>query len=140
MKRFALSLMALLLIVAVQAHADDMGGMKMGAKADANKSMTVQGEIVDLGCYLGHGAKGADHASCASECLSNGMPMGLLTKEGKLYLLTVSHDSADPFNQAKGWAAQQVEVTGSLMERDGMSAIEVDQVKQIPAAKPAKQG
>ena len=28
--------------------------------------MTVQGEILDMACYVAHEAKGPDHAGCAS--------------------------------------------------------------------------
>ena len=105
----------------------------------AAKPMTISGEIVDLGCYLGHGAKGADHKSCADKCIAGGMPMGLLTSEGKLYLLVMSHESADPFNSAKDLAAQQVSVTGPVFEKNGMMAIEVDQIKKVAdEKKPAK--
>ena len=139
MKRIAMLFVALLAVVAVKVYADDMQHMqhsataaatKTATKADAAQPATVQGEIVDLGCYLGHEAKGMDHQSCAQKCLANGMPMGLLTTDGKLYLLTVSHESADPFNQAKQWAAEQVVVTGPVLERGGLKAIEVDQVKK----------
>lgn len=133
MKRFATILIALVLVLAAAAYAHDMQNMKHSDKtmprAAAGKSTTMQGEIVDMGCYLDHEASGKDHQSCAQKCLGNGMPMGLLTKDGTLYLLTQSHDNLDPFNQAKQWAAEQVVVTGPQMERHGMKAIEVEQVK-----------
>ncbi len=145
-KHIAILFAVLLAVVAVKVYADDMQHMQHGATAAAKpdakhaaeQPVTVQGEIVDLGCYLGHEAKGKDHQSCAQKCLANGMPMGLLTSDGKLYLLTVSHESADPFNQAKQWAAEQVVVTGPVLERAGLKAIEVDQVKKASTDKPAK--
>jgi len=119
---------------------------KAGA-ADAHKDgkdaaeavvMTAQGEIVDLGCYLGHGAKGPDHKGCATKCIAGGMPMGLLAKDGTLYLLTMSHEDADPFNAAKELAAEKVKVTGPMHEKDGMKSIEVTAVEAV--AKPAAKG
>ncbi len=95
----------------------------------AAKATTVKGEIVDMGCYLAHGARGPDHQSCATKCISNGMPFGLLTATGKLYLLTMNHDNPDPFNQCKGMAAKTVEVTGTLAQRSGFTAIDVSGVK-----------
>jgi hypothetical protein len=144
MRRIAVLFTVLLMVVSVQAYAGDKQQMpansnmpantntKMPAKAEAPKSMTIQGEIVDMGCYISSGAKGKDHQGCAEMCLKNGMPMGLLTKDGTLYLLTVSHSNADPFNQAKQWASDQVVVTGPYSERNGIRAIEVDQVKMAP--------
>ena len=103
-----------------------------GAKA-APKSMTVKGELVDMGCYVGHGAKGEKHKDCATKCIAGGMPMGLLTDKGKLYLLTVNHDNADPYNKAKEMAAATVEVTGQVSTRNGVSTIDVTDVKPVAA-------
>jgi len=104
-----------------------------GTKAEA-KPVTLKGEIVDMGCYMGKGAKGMDHKSCAAKCIAGGMPMGLLTADGTLYLLTMSHASADPFNKAKELAAMNVEITGPVSEKSGMKAIEVTAITE---AKPA---
>lgn len=106
----------------------------------AGKPMTVMGELVDMGCYLGHGAKGASHKDCATRCIAGGMPMGVLTKDGALYLLTMSHENAEPYTKAKDMAAEEVKVTGPVSKRNGMQAIEVDAIEMaaaMPAAKPA---
>ena len=135
MKRFAI--LAALILVAVATSAV-LAAQTQGKKAEAKaepKSMSVTGEIVDLGCYLAEGAKGEAHKSCASMCLSNGMPMGLLTREGKLYLLTLNHDNADPYNSAKKMAAEQVTVTGMESQRNGMAALSVNEVKEVTPAK-----
>jgi hypothetical protein len=97
------------------------------------ESTTVQGEIVDMGCYLGHGAKGAKHKACATKCIAGGMPMGLLTDDGELYLLTMNHDNHDPFDAAKQMAAETVRVTGPVHERDGMLSLEVTAVEKAGA-------
>jgi len=103
------------------------------AKAEAKPSM-VKGEIVDMGCYMGHGARGEKHQSCAAKCIAGGMPMGLLTDKGALYLLTMNHDNADPFNQCKEMAAAMVEVTGMVSERNGMKSMDVMGVKPLATA------
>jgi len=90
---------------------------------------TVTGEIVDMGCYLGHAASGESHVSCATKCLNQGMPMGLLTSNGTLYLVTLDHDNADPYNNLKAMAGKQVTVTGELLTRSGMKGIEATTVK-----------
>jgi len=99
------------------------------AAAAANK--TVSGEIVDLSCYLGHGAKGAGHKECAATCIANGGPMGLLTDKGMLYVLTMNHDNADAFNSAKKHAGENVKVTGPVMMKNGTRAMEVNGVAAI---------
>jgi hypothetical protein len=124
MKRF-LSAFALVALMLVAVNAMAAG---QPAKAVAKK-LAVKGEIVDLGCYLDHGARGADHKGCATKCIANGMPFGLLTAEGKLYLLTMNHDNPDPFNQCKDMAAQTVVVTGTVLQRNGVMAVDVADVK-----------
>ena len=89
------------------------------------KPATISGELVDMGCYVGHGAAGEKHAECATKCIAGGMPMGLLTKDGHLYLLTMAHGNADPFNKLKDLAGKQVKVTGPANERAGMKTLEV---------------
>ena len=105
------------------------GSMHM--KTGKEQTVTVKGEILDMACYLGHGAMGMKHQQCALMCLKGGQPMGLRTADGKVYLLVASHKDGKPFDEAKGFAADQVEVTGPLFQRDGISAIEVDTVKKL---------
>ena len=100
-----------------------------------NPVKTLTGEVVDTGCYLGDGARGAKHVDCATKCIANGMPMGLLTKDGALYLITVNHDNADPYNQLKEMAGKTVSLTGTVMMRSGMKGIDVTEVKPVADAK-----
>ena len=121
MKKLVASLASALLLVLVgSAWSHEM---HMGAHPAAVR--TVTGELVDTGCYLQHAARGEKHVSCASKCIANGMPMGLLTADGSLYLLTMNHDNADPYNKLKDMAGKTVKVTGVVMARNGMKGIDV---------------
>jgi hypothetical protein len=102
-------------------------------KAPASKPQTITGEIVDLGCYMGHGAKGAAHTECAVSCVANGMPMGLLTDKGVLYILTMGHQNADPFNAAKALAGQTAKITGPVSTKNGIKSIEIAAAEAAPA-------
>jgi len=93
--------------------------------------VTVQGEVLDLACYIGHGAKGDEHAPCAAKCVKSGQPMGLLASDGKVYLLVASHKDATAFEQAKEFAGKRVEIHGIAMARDGLAAVEVASVKAL---------
>jgi hypothetical protein len=106
-------------------------------KAEA-KAMTVTGEIVDMGCYTGHGAMGEKHAECAAKCIAGGMPMGILTKQGQLYLLTMAHESADPYNKLKDLAGKQATVTGPMNQRAGIKTLEVASAEAAGAPAAAK--
>ena len=97
----------------------------------AEKAVTVKGEIVDLACYLDHGAKGEKHKACALTCLKNGEPMGLLTSDGTVYLLLAPHEDAKAFEEAKALAAEQVEVTGAPAEKAGIKGLLVESVKKL---------
>ena len=99
------------------------------------KVATLTGEVVDTGCYLGHAEKGAKHQQCAQVCINKGMPMGLLTATGDLYLLVPPHSNAEAYKKMKDWASKNVEVTGMIMERNGMKSIEVASAKLAPPAK-----
>src|SRR5205814_7928585 len=107
------------------------------AKA-APKPVTLKGELVDMGCYVSHEAKGEKHKDCATKCVAGGMPMGLLTADNKLYLLTLNHDNGDPYNQAKEMMSAQVEVTGNVSERNGQHVIDVTGIKASSTAAVAK--
>ncbi len=102
------------------------------AAATATATQSVTGEIVDTGCYLGHEARGAKHVSCATKCILGGMPMGVLAADGTLYLLTMNHENADPYNQLKEMAGKTVTVSGKLMSRGGMKGIDVMAYKVAP--------
>lgn len=99
------------------------------------KPSVVNGELVDMGCYIGHMAKGEKHADCAAKCVSGGMPMGLLTSAGKLYLLTMDHANPDAYNKAKDFAGKQVKVTGPTHVRNGINTIDVVSAEMVAMAK-----
>jgi hypothetical protein len=96
---------------------------------DKTVTETITGEVVDMGCWLGHAARGENHVSCATKCLNQGMPMGLLTSNGTLYLVTLDHDNADPYNNLKSMAGKNATVTGELLTRSGIKAIEASTVQ-----------
>lgn len=126
-KKILVFVAAALVCAAFAAHADKMSEKGKAAKMEVKaKTTTVTGEIVDTSCYLGHGARGEKHAACAAKCInSNGAPMGLLTEDGTLWLLTPDHDNLDPYNALKGMAAKTVTVTGMAMERSGVKGLDV---------------
>lgn len=113
----------LLLVLAVPlfagvsaAVADDLG---------YEDEVTVNGEVLDLTCYLADGKKGSGHKACARMCAKKGLPMGLLTDAGEVYLLIENHDDPDPYDDLKKLAGTQVEVKGVKFSRDGMSSLMV---------------
>ena len=92
--------------------------------------VSLSGEVVDLACYIGHGAKGPDHQKCAMKCAQMGQPMGLLSAEGKLYLLVADHVDGAPYNKARNLAGVQVEIRGEPLDREGWTILTVHDVKK----------
>ena len=96
---------------------------KLSYSADDNAAgmQTLKGEIVDLMCYLDHGAKGDKHKGCAEKCIKGGGPVGLLSGE-QLYLVVGDHEAIN--EQLAPKAAQTVTLKGKVVERNGMKMIE----------------
>lgn len=86
---------------------------------------TVEGEILDLACYIGRGAKGPSHTRCAATCAEHGMPLGLLGKDGKVYILYPKHGAEEGFDEVKTLAGQNAKLTGLVEDKDGLLGIEV---------------
>jgi hypothetical protein len=118
-----------LLAVPCTASAHDMH--QHGAAPSKTAGITLVGEVVDAGCYLGHAARGADHKDCAKQCILGGMPMGLVTSDGTVYLLTRNHDNPDPYDKLKGMAGKMVSITGVQMSRGGMKGLDVAGVREM---------
>jgi hypothetical protein len=89
---------------------------------------TVTGEILDMKCYMTSGEHGPDHKDCAAMCIKGGSPMGILSDDGKVYLLIEGKESG-PFEEAKKHAGETVTVTGTLSEKNGVQGLIVTEVK-----------
>ena len=57
------------------------------SKPQPGRPITVAGEIIDLSCYVQLGKHGEKHRSCGQKCVQNGQPIGLLAKDGTIYML-----------------------------------------------------
>jgi len=131
MKRIIVSFVLVAGLTAGVAVAQQGHEAHKAAKPAAEK--TISGEVVDMSCYLDHGAKGEKHAECASKCIANGSPMGLLTSDGTLYVITLNHDNGDPYNALKGMAGKNVTVTGKVVTHSGVKGIDVTAAKEMAA-------
>jgi hypothetical protein len=98
-------------------------------KPQPGKRITVTGEIIDLSCYLQVGKHGEKHKSCGVKCLQNNQPIGLLTKNGAVYLLM--EEEHDPRRDGQASIRQAaidnfakiMEVTGTETDHGGYRAI-----------------
>jgi hypothetical protein len=106
-------------------------GASVDGKPNPAKEGTLVGEIVDFSCYLQIGKHGEKHRSCAQKCFTAGQPIGLLTKDGSLYMLMEEEhdprrDGLTNFRQAAvEHAGHIMEVTGTQSEHAGYKALYV---------------
>jgi len=97
----------------------------------AQEGTTVQGEIVDLACYMAKGSKGPAHKPCAQMCAKKGLPIGLLTQDQGVFLLLADHGDTAAYETAKAMAGDRVEVSGKKISKDGMVSLLVASVKPL---------
>jgi hypothetical protein len=101
---------------------DAMKPMASMAAANSGSEITVTGEVLDMACYLDHGARGDKHADCAQKCISSGLPVGLKATDGTTYLLIGEHKPAN--DKLAEFAAKTITVKGKFVSRDGINLLE----------------
>jgi hypothetical protein len=99
--------------------------------AFAQDEVTVQGEIIDMACYMAKGSRGASHKACAQMCAKKGVPIGVLTDGGEVYLLLDDHNNPDPYDSAKKLAGERAEVSGKKFSKQGVNSIVVGAIKGL---------
>ena len=105
------------------------------------KTVVVRGEILDMGCFVSRGLAGQLHRECATKCLANGVPVGLVTADSTVYFLTQNHDRAmdptaygppDPYDLCRKSPTVIMEITGLVWERKGIKELEVKAARVAP--------
>ncbi|MDB5047080.1 MAG: hypothetical protein JWO30_151 [Fibrobacteres bacterium] len=88
---------------------------------------TLTGEVVDLACYMAHDGKGKDHKQCAKQCIQKGLPVGLLTESGEIYL-AVGENHKKANDMLLKDAANTITVVGKVSEKSGTKMITIHEV------------
>jgi hypothetical protein len=116
-----------------------LGRMSIWSKsgpAETRLATTITGEVIDLACYYDDGGSGPEHAACARMCIESGLPVGLKTKNGQVYVLigaqvpinpqlpqtTAKHDSLN--KQLARYAAKIVSIHGTVVSKEGVNVVE----------------
>ncbi len=98
-----------------------IAGWSVRAAEPADATVTVKGEVLDMACYIDHGAHGEKHAQCAATCIESGLPVGIKGDDGKTYLLIGEHK---PLNTTLAqYAGKTITVKGKFTSRDGINMI-----------------
>lgn len=100
------------------------------ATAASTQEGSIEGQVVDVSCYLAQGLKGEAHRQCAEICSNDlNIPLNILDDDGNLWQLVdddmPGHDQNPTVVQ---YAEQRVRVTGTLIEKGDNQAIIVKDV------------
>lgn len=106
----------------------------LAVQAFAVKQHTFSGQLLDMACYMDSGAKGPKHKDCAAKCVREGAPLGFLSSDGKAYFLVNSHEHEAAFQAAKDMAGEEVKLTGTMVEKGGVKAIQISGVEKKSGA------
>jgi hypothetical protein len=91
--------------------------------------VTIQGEVVDMWCYLEGGDRGAPKKQCATTCARAGNPIAILDAKGQVFVAAglKSHQPARELLVNK--MSENVTVTGILVKNGGAQMIYIESVK-----------
>ena len=87
------------------------------------ETKTVEGELVDLDCYVKQDATGEGHKGCAEKCMKGGSPAGVMV-DGKVWTLATS---SRPLAK---YAAKTIRVVGLADEKTMAIAPEKIEVQE----------
>lgn len=98
----------------------------------AGVEKTITGQGIDMTCYVKHDSKGAGHKQCALECAQKGLPMGILSDDGKIYQIMGSgHDDLKTVNAAfLDYVEEKVVVVGQVYEKNRTNVIVINKIKK----------
>ncbi|MEM8851077.1 MAG: hypothetical protein AAGE03_13715 [Pseudomonadota bacterium] len=104
--------------------------------ATEGERLQVTGEVIDTWCYFSgvmggpEAVVGSAHHTCALWCSAGGIPVGLLTSDGTVYMVL----KMDGDDQTAGGdtnlriAAHTIEADGIVYRRDGLNYLIVEEI------------
>ncbi len=97
-----------------------------GPTKPKGKDVVVTGTVVDVSCKFGQGLSGDEHRMCSQVCADRGIPLAILTDDGKLYLPTSAAMPGEAQNsRLKEFAERRVRVQGKAFPAGGAQAIQI---------------
>ncbi|MBI3551016.1 MAG: hypothetical protein HY077_00740 [Elusimicrobia bacterium] len=129
MKNYAIVLLSVSMLAGA-ARAHEGHGEKAMKEGVESHSETMTGEVLDLACYMAEGGKGEKHAQCAKDCLAEGAPAGLLSNDGKVYVLVNDHKQEQGYKDARALGGQKAAITGKVAKRGGLPAFIVEKAEK----------
>jgi hypothetical protein len=125
MRKFLLSVLSLGVFIAAQP-----ASAQMMPHAQEGEMVTMTATVVDMSCKVVFDLEGDDHRMCAQVCFDQGVPLGLMSEEGEIFLpVTMKMGMERGDKDLKGHAEHTVTVTGKVMDRGGVKAILIESIK-----------
>jgi hypothetical protein len=92
------------------------------------QEIVVRGEVLDMTCYIGKNSSGPEHAQCARDCIRKGLPVGLKSEDGNIYLLVGEKQALNA--ELADYAAKTVTIRGKKTIRDGFAQLQVKEIRK----------
>lgn len=91
------------------------------AMKKASGDVTVTGEIIDVKCYINgmQGGRGPEHEDCAIACIKGGLPVGIVDKNDKTYMLVPAKGMKGANEALLPFVAKNVTVKGTVKGKGG---------------------
>ena len=138
MKNTKLFIVVTLLIIFNFAYADGgthshKAGGHSGHDSIEEKDEMITGQLVGLTCFIKHDSKGPTHKDCFKECAEKGLPIGILTKDNKIYQISgEGHGDLKETNKKfLKYAEENVMAKGKIFTSNGMNMIVVKGIKKV---------
>lgn len=104
--------------------------------APDGKRMQLRGEMIDSWCYYSgvmgspESTLGTSHYTCAMWCAKGGIPVGLLTNDGTVYMVLKidGDDESSSGDTVLQLASHEIVANGIVFERDGLNYIIIDNI------------
>ena len=98
------------------------------ARTPRAEEVSITGQVVDVSCLVLNSASGTSHKSCAQTCADKGIPLGIKTADGTIYIPLGSGMANAQNPKLREYAEGNVQVTGLHRFTNGVHTIEVKSV------------
>ena len=103
--------------------------MLLTAAADAPKTSTIKGYVIDSACTFTKNLKKPVSPDCAQACAKAGSPLVILSDNGSMYWPTTDAMPATSQNEKLlPFAGKRVVATGKVYEHGGSKALLIEKI------------
>lgn len=142
-RMLSLPVVTICCLATMLARAEPLQKTSMEGDRANRADVTIEGLVRDIACPMQNLDGDATHLSlqCVRDCVKAGSPIGILTKNGELYL-PISEKMPDYSQRDKlmPFLGKYVRVKGISFERRGTHAIVITDIKEMKEVRLTLQG